>query len=802
MSAPVSSSAAACRNPLFPPISARLHRAGLVTTKRLGQWIFYKRNEETIAEFLAHAAEGTLTCRSPSSFWRLSSFAIGTTEFVIMGLLPEISADLSVTIPQAGWLVTGYALAVAIGAPIMAVSTAHLRRRSTLIMLMGFFILGNLLCAIAPGYWVLMIARIVTALCHGAFFGIGSVVAASLVAEDRKARAVALMFTGLTLANVLGVPLGTAIGHAFGWRAPFWIVTLLGVASLTGLMLVLPKGEEVRQDSLAREISALRGLGLWLSLLTTVFFAAAMFTLFTYIAPLLRDVTGVSQRRVTWTLLSMGIGLTIGNLIGGKLADWRLGTTLAGIFAAIALTSAIFSYHQPFLHPSRDHPLPLGGGKLRRRAGATDQRRWLRQGCAEPGVDHQHRRLQYRQCTRRLGRRHRHRRRLLALARAARRCCHGAPRPCNRRVDLRDRQSEARRAHLVSFSFNSSPRTTRKDPSMTKLFEPTKLGDISLTNRIVMAPLTRNRSPNAVPNDLNVKYYAQRATAGLIITEATAITHQGQGYADVPGLYTKEALDGWKKVTDAVHANGGKIVVQMWHVGRISHTTLQPNGGKPVSSTSRRRQRRRPIWSAATAPAALPRSPSHALSRPRKSPASSRITARPPAPRSKPASTASKSMAPMAICIDQFLRADINDRTDQYGGSIENRARFLFEVVDAVTKEVGAGRTAIRISPVTPSGDASDPHPQAIFTYVVEGLAKYGLAYIHVVEGQTGGARDFLPFDYEALHAAYKAAAASRPGWSTTAMIARWRSKPSKAARPMSSPSASLSSPIRISFAA
>ncbi|MDL2397385.1 MFS transporter [Rhizobium mayense] len=273
----------------------------------------------------------------------LSSFAIGTTEFVIMGLLPEVSADLAVTIPQAGWLVTGYALAVAIGAPIMAVSTAHLRRRSALIMLMGFFILGNLLCAIAPGYWVLMIARIVTALCHGAFFGIGSVVAASLVADDRKARAVALMFTGLTLANVLGVPLGTAFGQAFGWRAPFWIVTLLGVASLAGLMLILPKGEEVRQGNLAREISALRGVGLWLSLLTTVFFSAAMFALFTYIAPLLRDVTGVSPQWVTLTLLLIGVGLTIGNLIGGKLADWRLGTTLAGVFAAIALTSAIFS---------------------------------------------------------------------------------------------------------------------------------------------------------------------------------------------------------------------------------------------------------------------------------------------------------------------------------------------------------------------------------------------------------------------------------------------------------------------------
>jgi DHA1 family inner membrane transport protein len=282
----------------------------------------------------------------------LSSFAIGTTEFVIMGLLPEVANDLAVTIPQAGWLVTGYALAVAIGAPIMAVSTAHLRRRSALIMLMAFFILGNLLCATAPNYWVLMIARIVTALCHGAFFGIGSVVAASLVSEDRKARAVALMFTGLTLANVLGVPLGTAIGQAYGWRSPFWLVTALGVASIVGLMIVLPKGEEVRQGNLAREISALRGAGLWLSLLTTVFFSAAVFALFTYIAPLLRDVTGISPHGVTWTLVLIGIGLTIGNLIGGKFADWRLDATLAGVFIIMALTAAIFAVTSGSLVPA------------------------------------------------------------------------------------------------------------------------------------------------------------------------------------------------------------------------------------------------------------------------------------------------------------------------------------------------------------------------------------------------------------------------------------------------------------------
>ncbi|MBP2444760.1 MFS transporter [Rhizobium leguminosarum] len=282
----------------------------------------------------------------------LSSFAIGTTEFVIMGLLPEVAADLSVGIPQAGWLVTGYALAVAIGAPVMAISTAKLKRRTALIALMAFFIAGNLLCALASDYWVLMIARVVTALCHGAFFGIGSVVAAGLVAEDRKARAVALMFTGLTLANVLGVPLGTAIGQAYGWRATFGVVTIIGVVTISGLIAILPRDKQQENGSILREIAALRNGRLWLALSTTVFFAASMFALFTYIAPLLRDVTGVSPEGVTWTLFLIGLGLTIGNLVGGKLADWRLGTTLAGVFAAIALTSIVFSYTSRFFIPA------------------------------------------------------------------------------------------------------------------------------------------------------------------------------------------------------------------------------------------------------------------------------------------------------------------------------------------------------------------------------------------------------------------------------------------------------------------
>ena len=270
----------------------------------------------------------------------LSAFAIGTTEFVIMGLLPNVAADLGVSIPGAGWLVTGYALGVAVGAPFMALATAHWPRKRALLALMGIFIVGNLLCAIASGYNMLMLARVVTALCHGAFFGIGAVVAASLVPENRRASAVALMFTGLTLANVLGVPLGTALGQAAGWRSTFWAVVAIGVVALIGLWRVLPADRNQPRADLRRELLALRGLGFWLALSMTVFFAASMFALFTYVAPLLQEVTGVSPRGVTGTLLLIGLGLTLGNFIGGRLADWRLATSLVGIFVALALTSA------------------------------------------------------------------------------------------------------------------------------------------------------------------------------------------------------------------------------------------------------------------------------------------------------------------------------------------------------------------------------------------------------------------------------------------------------------------------------
>lgn len=282
----------------------------------------------------------------------LSAFAIGTTEFVIMGLLPDVAADLGVSIPGAGWLVTGYALGVAIGAPFMAMATAKLPRKAALVTLMGIFIIGNLLCALASDYDVLMFARVVTALCHGAFFGIGSVVAAGLVPANRRASAVALMFTGLTLANVLGVPLGTALGQYAGWRSTFWAVTVIGVIALISLIRFLPANRDEEKLDMRAELAALKGAGIWLSLTMTALFSASMFTLFTYVAPLLGDVTDVSPQGVTWTLLLIGLGLTVGNVIGGKMADRKVSSTLIGVFISMAVISTALSWTSAALIPT------------------------------------------------------------------------------------------------------------------------------------------------------------------------------------------------------------------------------------------------------------------------------------------------------------------------------------------------------------------------------------------------------------------------------------------------------------------
>ena len=269
-----------------------------------------------------------------------AAFGIGTTEFVIMGLLPDVARDLHVSIPTAGALITGYALSVAFGAPLMAFATGKLPRRLALLLLMGIFILGNVLCAVAPNYWMLMLARVITALCHGAFFGIGSVTAASLVPDAKKASAVAMMFMGLTIANVIGVPFGTAIGQALGWRTTFWIVAGIGIIALASLYLLLPKQAQAEQSR--DNLAALKSVRVWIAMLITVAMSASMFALFTYIAPVLEQVTGITPRGVTLTLLSIGVGLTLGNFVGGKLADWRLNTALLAVPAAVALIQLAF----------------------------------------------------------------------------------------------------------------------------------------------------------------------------------------------------------------------------------------------------------------------------------------------------------------------------------------------------------------------------------------------------------------------------------------------------------------------------
>ncbi|WP_395450447.1 MFS transporter [Aminobacter sp. UC22_36] len=281
----------------------------------------------------------------------VASFCIGTTEFVIMGLLPEVAADLGVSIPAAGLLVTGYALGVVIGAPIIAVGTARLPRKPVLIGLAMMFVLGNLLCAVAPTYWTLMIARVITAFGHGAFFGIGSVVAASLVPANKRASAIALMFAGLTLANILGVPGGTALGEAYGWRATFFAVVVIGLLSVAAIAFLVPAGvAPPGKGGVAGEVKVLGKLQVWLAMIISALASGSLFAVFTYIKPILTDVTGVSVDSVTWILLLFGGGMTIGNIIGGKLADWKLMPTAIGalmVMAAIHVAFAQLSYSAP-----------------------------------------------------------------------------------------------------------------------------------------------------------------------------------------------------------------------------------------------------------------------------------------------------------------------------------------------------------------------------------------------------------------------------------------------------------------------
>ena len=296
---------------------------------------------------------------------------------------------------------------------------------------------------------------------------------------------------------------------------------------------------------------------------------------------------------------------------------------------------------------------------------------------------------------------------------------------------------------------------------MSSLFDPIHIGDMALANRIVMAPLTRNRaSPGQVPNALMAEYYAQRADpatgAGLIVSEASQISQQGRGYVDTPGIHTDEQVQGWRLVTNAVHACGGRIVLQMWHVGRVSHFSLQPGGGAPVSSSTRVAQSR-----SLTASGPQPCSPPRALA-----------TDEMPGIVEDYRLAACRAMdagfdgvevhGANGYLLEQFLRDTVNDRTDGYGGSLANRARLLLDVVRAVATEVGGGRTGLRLSPALAQAEAGpESQVQALYAHVIDQLVPLRLAYLHMIEGMTGGARDTVAFDYTALRRAFTAAPGS-----------------------------------------
>ncbi|WP_166016261.1 MULTISPECIES: MFS transporter [Chelativorans] len=285
---------------------------------------------------------GTTAEASSSPRWALlalaiGAFGIGTTEFSPMGLLPVIAQGVDVSIPTAGLLISAYAIGVMIGAPIMTLAFSRFGKRTALILLMVIFTIGNLMSAMAPGYFTLLAARLVTSLNHGAFFGLGAVVAASVVPKEKQASAVAAMFMGLTIANIGGVPAATWVGQQIGWRMAFAGTALIGIAAIAALWTALPKGVRGSMPDLKREMGVLTRPTVLLAMATTVMGAGAMFTLYTYVAPTLETLTGASDRFVTIGLALIGIGFTIGNWLGGRLADWSLDGATKIFLGALAV---------------------------------------------------------------------------------------------------------------------------------------------------------------------------------------------------------------------------------------------------------------------------------------------------------------------------------------------------------------------------------------------------------------------------------------------------------------------------------
>lgn len=273
----------------------------------------------------------------------LGGFGIGLTEFGIVGLLPEVAADFGVSEQVAGYLVSGYALSVALGALALTAAIARYDRKAVLLGLMGLFVLGNLISAVAPTYSVLLVGRIVAALCHGAFFGVGSVVAADLVAPNKRAGAIALMFGGLTAANVLGVPLGTLLGQQLGWRSTFWAITIIGVLALAGIQILVARTPAPTGTSLRGELVVFRRAQVWVSLAVSVLAFGGVIGAFTYIAFTVTEVGGFANSTVPWLLVLFGVGTFLGNYVGGKTADRSLDRSLTGTLGLLAVVLAVFA---------------------------------------------------------------------------------------------------------------------------------------------------------------------------------------------------------------------------------------------------------------------------------------------------------------------------------------------------------------------------------------------------------------------------------------------------------------------------
>lgn len=274
----------------------------------------------------------------------VGGFGIGLTEFVIMGLLPEVAAEFNVTEAAAGWLISGYALSVTVGALVITAAVTRLPRKTVLMSLLVLFIAGNLLSAVAPSFTLMLLGRIIAALCHGAFFGIGSVVAAQMVDPSKKAGAIAIMFTGLTVANVLGVPFGTLLGQHAGWRSTFWAITAIGVIALLGILALVPNlAKESNGGGLRSELRAFASKQVWLSVAVTVLGFGGMFGAFTYIAFTLTDVSGFSSASVPWLLIVFGAGMFVGNVVGGKAADKNIDATLVVVLIGLVIVLVFFA---------------------------------------------------------------------------------------------------------------------------------------------------------------------------------------------------------------------------------------------------------------------------------------------------------------------------------------------------------------------------------------------------------------------------------------------------------------------------